>query len=221
MYKVLVVEDDDDIRKIICDYYKNEGYIVVEASNGQEGLDKFDETIDLLVLDIMMPIIDGWTVCRRIRKISDLPIIILTARIEDDDELQGFELKADDYVKKPFSPAVLMARSNLLLSKGGKKINEDDIIQINGIKIDVPARSVYVDGEEVQLTLKEYEILYYLMKNKRIAVSREQILSEVWGYDFIGDSRIVDNHIKKIRKALMDKSKYIHTVFGIGYKFEV
>ncbi len=219
---ILVIEDEKNIRKIISDYLKSEGYTVIEAENGKIGLEKFDsEVTDLVITDVMMPELDGWAVCRRIRKVSDVPIIMLTARTDEDDELMGFELKADDYVKKPFSPAILIARVKLLLSK--KRITSDtqEHIEREGLSIDKGTRIVRLNGEDVELTTKEFDILAYLMENENRVFSRDQILSHVWGYDFVGDTRIVDNHIKKIRKALGDKSYYIRTVFGVGYKFEV
>lgn len=223
MDKILVIEDEINIRKIIVDYFSAEGFQVFEAADGQQGLDVFDvyEDISLVILDVMMPLIDGWTVCRRLRKISDVPIIMLTARTDEDDELMGFELKADDYVKKPFSPAILVARAKLLLSK--TRVSEEDTEQITkyGLTINKSTRMVHLDGREIELTTKEFDILSFLVENENRVFNRDQILSQLWGYDFIGDTRIVDNHIKKIRKALGDKSYYIRTVFGVGYKFEV
>lgn len=220
---ILIIEDEKNIRKIIADYFKAENYQVVEACDGKEGIEKFQaEQIDLIILDIMMPKLDGWTVCRRIRQQSDTPIIILTARTEEDDELMGFELKADDYVKKPFSPAVLIARAKILLSR--KKVllhkEQDEIIK-QGIIIHKLSREVYIDKEKIELTPKEFDILCYLVEHESIVFSRDKILNHIWGYDFMGDTRVVDNHIKKLRKALKDKSYYIRTVFGVGYKFEV
>jgi len=219
--KILIIEDEKNIRKIIADYFIAEGYEVVEAKDGKDGLEKFNaETVDLIILDVMMPALDGWTVCRRIRKVSDLPIIMLTARTDEDDELMGFELKADDYVKKPFSPAILVARARLLLSK--KRVADtEERIEKNGLIIDKATRQLYVESIEIELTTKEFDILTYLVEHENRVFSRDQILSAIWGYDFVGDTRIVDNHIKKIRKALGEKSYYIRTVFGVGYKFEV
>lgn len=221
--KILVIEDEENIRKIISDYFRAESYQVIEGVNGKDGLEKFEmhEDIDLIILDVMMPELDGWTVCRRVRKVSDVPIIMLTARTDEDDELMGFELKADDYVKKPFSPAILIARARLLLSK--KRIDEENGEEINkyGLSINKATRQVRLDKRSVDLTTKEFDILTYLVEHENRVFSRDQILSEIWGYDFVGDTRIVDNHIKKIRKALGDKSYYIRTVFGVGYKFEV
>lgn len=222
-YSILIIEDEKNIRKIIYDYFKAENYKIIEACDGKEGLEKFQqEKVDLIILDIMMPKLDGWTVCRRIRKQSKVPIIMLTARTEEDDELMGFELKADDYIKKPFSPAVLVARAKLLLSRKENFLEEkQDIIEKHGLKVDKLSRKIYVDKEKIELTPKEFDILCYLMEHEEMVISREQILDKIWGYDFIGDTRIIDNHIKKLRKSLKDKAYFIRTVFGVGYKFEV
>lgn len=222
MFKVLVIEDDCDIRKIVCDYYIANGYSVVEAVDGKDGIEKFNSDLDLIVLDIMMPIIDGWSVCRRIRAKSDVPIIILTARLDEEDELQGFELRANDYIRKPFSPAVLIARSEQLLNRNRTDEDvKDELLCFEGLSINLSSRVVMLDGVEVQLTLKEFEILYYLACNKGIVLSREQIIKTVWGYEYFVDTRVIDNHIKKLRKALKVHSTFIKTVFGVGYKFEV
>lgn len=222
-YSVLVIEDEHNIRKIISDYFRAEGFQIIEACNGKEGIEKFEEEkIHLIVLDIMMPELDGWSVCRRIRKKSDVPIIILTARTEEDDELMGFELKADDYVKKPFSPGVLVARAKVLLNRTRGTILEDkDIITKAGLEVNKLERKVKVDGKDIELTPKEFDILGYLMEHSEMVLSREKILNAIWGYDYFGDIRVVDNHIKKLRKALGDKAYLIRTVFGVGYKFEV
>lgn len=222
-FSILVIEDESNIRKIIADYFKAENYRVIEACDGKMGIEKFkEEEVDLVILDIMMPKLDGWSVCRRIRKESDIPIIILTARTEEDDELMGFELKANDYVKKPFSPAVLVMRAkNLLSTKISTYVKEEEKLIKSGLEVEKLSRQVYLDKERIELTPKEFDILCYLMEHEGRVFSREQILNQVWGYDFIGDTRIVDNHIKKLRKALKDKSFFIRTVFGVGYKFEV
>lgn len=222
-YSILVIEDEDSIRKIISDYFKVEKYNVIEASNGKEGIEKFKENnIDLIILDIMMPELDGWAVCRRIRKKSDVPIIILTARTEEDDELMGFELKADDYVKKPFKPAILVARAKTLLRrKDGNILGDANKLIKQGLELDKLSREIKVDGKSIELTVKEFDILNLLMENEGTVFSREKILNKIWGYDFLGDMRVVDNHIKKIRKSLGNKAYFIRTVFGIGYKFEV
>lgn len=222
-HKVLVIEDEIGIRKVINDFFKAEGFSIVEASDGQEGIDKFlKDEFDLVILDIMMPKLDGWAVCRRIRKKSDIPIIILTARGDEDDELMGFELNADDYVKKPFSPAILVARAKKLISKkyNGKNENQELIIR-KDIKVNKLSREVFINDDKVNLTLKCFDILWYLISNEGIVLSREKMLEEIWGNDYFGDTRVVDNHIKKLRKAMNGKSFYIRTIFGVGYKFEV
>ncbi|MCT4507374.1 MAG: response regulator transcription factor [Tepidibacter sp.] len=222
-HKVLVIEDEIGIRKVINDFFKAEGFSIVEASDGQEGIDKFSkDEFDLVILDIMMPKLDGWAVCRRIRKKSDIPIIILTARGDEDDELMGFELNADDYVKKPFSPAILVARAKKLISKkyNGKNENQELIIR-KDIKVNKLSREVFINDDKVNLTLKCFDILWYLISNEGIVLSREKMLEEIWGNDYFGDTRVVDNHIKKLRKAMNEKSFYIRTIFGVGYKFEV
>lgn len=221
-HKILVIEDEQNIRKIIADYFKIEGYQIIEAKNGKEGLDRFDENeIDLVILDVMMPKMDGWMVCRRIRKISDVPIIMLTARTDEDDELMGFELKADDYVKKPFSPTILVARAKLLLSKKRVYSETEEEFSCYGLTINKATRNVQINGDNIELTMKEFDILMYLVEHENRVFTREQILNQVWGYDYFSDTRCVDNHIKKIRKALGKKAYYIRTVFGVGYKFEV
>lgn len=220
--KILVIEDEENIRKIITDFFQREGYDVYQGENGKEGLTIFEEVEpDLVILDVMMPELDGWTVCRRIRKTSSVPIIMLTARTDEDDELMGFELKADDYVKKPFSPAILVARAKILLSK--KRVDTEMTGEVSkyGLTINKESRTVQLNDKDIVLTTKEFDILTYLVENENRVFSRDKILSQVWGYDYIGDTRIVDNHIKKIRKALGEKSYYIRTVFGVGYKFEV
>lgn len=220
--KILVIEDEENIRKIITDFFEQEGYTVYQGANGKEGLEVFEEVNpDLVILDVMMPELDGWTVCRRIRKNSSVPIIMLTARTDEDDELMGFELKADDYVKKPFGPAILVARAKILLTK--KRVDSSTTGEVSkyGLTINKDSRIIHLNDEEVTLTTKEFDILTFLVENENRVFSRDKILSQVWGYDYIGDTRIVDNHIKKIRKALGEKSYYIRTVFGVGYKFEV
>jgi len=219
--KILVIEDEVGIQKIISDFLNQESMDVVLASDGQEGLDLFDETFDLVLLDIMMPKMDGWSVCRRIRKISDVPIIMLTARSDEDDELLGFELKANDYVKKPFSPAVLVARVKKQLENHQGHKQEEDILTYKDLVIDFKSRTVKVNNDLIDLTMKCFDILGLLARNENMVFSRDKILDEIWGYDYFGDSRVVDNHIKKLRKALADKAYYLVTVFGVGYKFEV
>lgn len=220
-FTILIIEDERNIRKIISDYFKAENCKVIEACDGKEGLEKFEkEQVDLIILDIMMPKLDGWAVCRRIRKQTPVPIIMLTARTEEDDELMGFELKADDYVKKPFSPAILVARAKILLTRKRDTL-EENIIKKQDLEVDKLSRLAQIDQETIELTPKEFDILCFLMEHEGMVFSREQILNNIWGYDFIGDTRVVDNHIKKLRKALQDKAYFIRTVFGVGYKFEV
>lgn len=222
MKKVLVVEDEASIRKIIKDYLENVGFIVIEAQNGKEALEIIErENFNLAILDVMLPYIDGWTLCRHIKQKGKIPVIFLTARTEEYDEVMGFEIGADDYIKKPFSPNVLLMRVNRLLDRQREAIvNEKNIIK-NVIEIDPEAMKVKVEGEEISLTKKEFQILLYLVENEGRVLSRENILNQVWGYDYIGDERVVDNHIKKIRKALGEYTYVIRTVFGAGYIFEV
>lgn len=218
---VLVVEDEKNIRSIIKDYLIKEGLEVIEAQNGQDALKLFGEYhFDLIILDVMMPIIDGWTVCKKVREKSNVPIIFLTARAGEEDELMGFTLKADDYVKKPFSPAVLMMRvKKILQSKIGEA--DSEIIKRGAMELDKEAMKVRLDGNLVELTTKEFQILCYLVEHEGIVLSRDRILDYIWGYDFVGDIRVVDTHIKKIRKALGEYAYIIRTIFGAGYKFEI
>lgn len=219
---VLIIEDEKKIRNIIKDYFTNAGYRVFEGCDGEEGLEVFeDNKIDLVILDIMMPKIDGWSVCRRLRKQSDVPIIILTARGDDEDILLGFELKADEYVIKPFNPQILLARANALLDRvRGNVMKDGNIIIKDDIVVDLLSREIKVYGEYLKTTPKEFDMLVYLMENENRVLSREKILDEIWGYDYFGDIRVVDNHIRKLRRVLKEKSYVIVTVFGVGYKFE-
>ncbi|MBO8158971.1 response regulator transcription factor [Thermosyntropha sp.] len=220
MKKVLIVDDEERIRRLVSDFLSRENFKVLEAKNGKEGLEIFeeDENIDLIILDVMMPEYDGWAVLREIRKRSRLPVIMLTARDGEEDELFGFELGADEYISKPFSPLVLTARVKALLRRAG---GENRAVKIfKGLKIDENARRVEVNGERVELTLKEFELLNYLAENEGRALSREQILNAVWDINYYGDMRTVDTHIKKLRMKLKDKGEYIKTVRGIGYRFE-
>lgn len=220
MNKILVVEDELNIQKVIKDYFEAEGFNVDLASDGYEGLYKFNENIyDLIILDVMMPEIDGFSVCKRIRKTSDIPIIMLTARSEDEDKLYGFELKVDEYVTKPFSPKVLVARAKMLLARTHGKVLEvsNDLI-VEGIEINKSMRSVSIDSMEVELSPKEYDLLVYFLESGGAVLSREQILKNVWGYDYFGDVRAVDTHVKKLRKKLGDRSYIIKTIFSVGYK---
>lgn len=223
MAKILIVEDEKILREILMDYFLNDGYEVMEASDGKTGLDLYQQhEVDLIILDIMLPEMDGWSVCRRIRKTSDVPIIMLTARVDEDDTLLGFELGADDYVTKPYSPAVLLARAKRLLdsrARTNKTINTNDSFIINGINVHFPSRSITVDGEQVSLTHTEFEILAYLMQNQGIVISREQLIMKIWGYAYAGDDRTLNTHIRNLRTKLGNKARHITTVVRTGYKF--
>ncbi len=220
--KILVVDDESRMRKLVKDFLAREGYGVIEASDGVEAMDIFYEEKDiaLVILDVMMPKMDGWQVCREIRESSKVPIIMLTARSEERDELQGFELGVDEYISKPFSPKILVARVNAILRRtlgnaGG------DVIEAGGILIDKAAHIVKIEGESVDLSYKEFELLSYFVENQGIALSREKILNNVWNYDYFGDARTIDTHVKKLRSKLGEKGEYIKTIWGMGYKFEV
>lgn len=218
MKKILVIDDEWKIRKLIKDYLVREGYIVDEAGDGEEGIDKFFSNIyDIIILDIMMPKIDGWSVCRKIREDSQVPVIMLTARADESDQLFGFELEADEYMTKPFNPKLLVAKVKALLRRDGKIVDKAPMtfgdLTIDGIKREVRLKDVVLD-----LTPKEYDLLYFFVENKGIALSREKILNSVWGWDYFGDSRTVDTHIKRLRKKIGDE--YVQTVRGFGYKFE-
>ena len=220
--KILVVDDESRMRKLIKDFLNQKGYSILEATDGEEALKIFEENakeINLILLDVMMPKLDGWSVLRQIRQKSSLPIIMLTARGEEQDELFGFELGVDEYISKPFSPKILVARVEAILKRtmGSKK----EVKDYGGIVIDQDGRTVTVDGKIVEMSLREYELLKYLMDNENIALSRDKILNNVWNYDYYGDSRTIDSHIKKIRHKLGKKGKYIETMRGIGYKFEI
>ena len=225
MSKLLVVDDESKIRAVIREYSEFEGYEVTEASDGMEALNLVKENdYDLIIMDIMMPKLDGYSACKEIRKIKNTPIIMLSARGEEYDKLFGFELGIDDYVVKPFSPKELMARVNAVISRlncGAAKAEEtSDVLTFDGLEINIPARQVKVDGEKVELTPKEYELLFYMAMNKNIALSRDKLLSDVWGYDFFGDDRTVDTHIKNLRNNLGKYRDFIVTLRGVGYKFE-
>ncbi len=219
--KVLVVDDEERMRKLISDFLKLKDFDVIEAGDGDEAVDKFfsDKDIALIILDVMMPKMNGWDVLKTIREHSKVPVIMLTARSEEQDELKGFEYGADEYISKPFSPKILVARVEAILRRSG--INQDDVINIGGIEIDKSAHSVKIDGAEVELSFKEYELLVYFIENKGIALSREKILNNVWNYDYFGDARTIDTHVKKLRAKMGTKGDYIKTVWGMGYKFEV
>ena len=220
---ILVVEDEDRMRKLISDYLKIEDFKVIEAANGNEALLQFSsKKIDLIILDVMMPGLDGFEVCKAIRQTSDVPIIFLTAKGEEEDKLTGFELGADEYVTKPFSPKVLVAQSKALLKRIEGTIGKpDNIFDIQGLKVNLLSRQVYVDSNEIALSPTEYDLLAYLIKNKGIVLSRNSLLDNVWGYSYDGDLRTVDTHIKRLREKLLHKSKFICTVRGSGYRFEV
>lgn len=218
---VLIIEDEHILREIMKDYFSDGGYNVLEACDGKEALSMFhDHEVDLVILDIMLPEIDGWSVCKRIRKISNVPIIILTARVDEEDTLLGFELGADDYVTKPYSPAILFARAKRLLERQTIQSPENDHLSSNSISVHIPSRSVSVDGTPINLTHTEFEILSYLMSNKGMIVTREQLINKIWGYDFVGDERTVNSHLRNLRHKLGSQAKCIVTVVRSGYKFE-
>ena len=219
---ILVVDDESRIRKLLRDFFTAKGYQILEAEDGEKAIEVFEENrnkIKLILLDVMMPKLDGWSVLRKIRQESNLPVIMLTARGEEQDELFGFELGVDEYISKPFSPKILVARVEAIL----KRVYGDteQLKDYDGIVIDQEGRTVKVDGKPIDLSLREYELLKYLLDNENIALSRDKILNNVWNYDYYGDSRTIDSHIKKIRHKLGKKGKYIETVRGIGYKFEI
>lgn len=222
MAKLLVVDDEKGIREVIREYSEFNGHEVTEAEDGMTavGFCKLNE-YDLIVMDIMMPRLDGYSACKEIRKISNVPIIMLSARGEEYDKLFGFELGIDDYVVKPFSPKELMARINAVLSRNASRESDTpQVLKFDGLEIDIPGRTVTVDGERIELTPKEYDLLFYLVENKNIALSRDRLLSDIWGYDFFGDDRTIDTHIKNLRNNLGNYRDYIVTMRGVGYKFE-
>ena len=219
---ILVVDDEQRMRKLIKDFLTAKGYKILEAKDGEKALEVYEKNknqINLILLDVMMPKLDGWSVLRQIRQDSKVPIIMLTARGEEQDELFGFELGVDEYISKPFSPKILVARVEAILKRTNQTNTE--ITEYGGIEIDKEGRTVKVDGKLVELSLREYELLVYLVDNTNIALSRDKILNNVWNYDYYGDSRTIDSHIKKIRHKLGKKGKYIKTIRGIGYKFEI
>ena len=220
--KILVVDDESRIRKLIRDFLVKKDYEVVEASNGKEAVDLFFEQndIDLIILDIMMPVMDGWQVCREIRAYSKVPIIMLSAKSDERDELQGFELGVDEYVSKPFSPKVLVARVEALLRRVNGDTEEEGSLEASGIVVDRKAHVVTIDGKPVDLSFKEFELLTYFLENKNVALSREKILNHVWDYDYYGDARTIDTHVKKLRSKMGKAGDTIKTVWGVGYKFE-
>ena len=219
---ILVVDDEQRMRKLIKDFLTAKGYSILEAEDGEKALQVYEENkskITLILLDVMMPKLDGWSVLRQIRQESKVPIIMLTARGEEQDELFGFELGVDEYISKPFSPQILVARVEAILKRTNR--NEKEIKNYDGIEIDKEGRTVKIDGKLIELSLREYELLVYLVDNENIALSRDKILNNVWNYDYYGDSRTIDSHIKKIRHKLGKKGKYIKTMRGVGYKFEI
>ena len=219
--KILVVDDEARMRKLVKDFLTNKGFQVIEAADGEEAVDIFfnQKDIALILLDVMMPKMDGWEVCKTIRKYSKVPIIMLTARGEERDELQGFNLGVDEYISKPFSPKILVARVEAILRRSNVMGTEST--EVGGIRIDKAARQVTVDGNPVDLSYKDFELLNYFIENQGLALSREKILNNVWNYDYFGDARTIDTHVKKLRSKLGPKGEYIKTIWGMGYKFEV
>ena len=220
--KILVVDDESRMRKLVRDFLEREGFHVLEAANGVEAMDRFyeDKDIALLILDVMMPGMDGWQVCREVRAASKVPIIMLTARSEERDELQGFELGVDEYISKPFSPKILVARVTAILRRVNA-LDAGQTISAGGISIDKAAHQVKIDEKEIELSYKEFELLSYFIENQGIALSREKILNNVWNYDYFGDARTIGTHVKKLRSKLGEKGNCIRTIWGMGYKFEV
>ena len=220
--KVLMVDDESRMRKLVSDFLTRKGYQVIEAGDGEEAIDKFyeDKNISLVILDVMMPKMNGWDTCRQIRKNSNVPIIMLTAKSDEASELNGFDCGADEYISKPFSPKILTARVDALIRRS-YSIDSSEMIDVGGIVINKAAHIVKINDEEIELSFKEFELLTYFVDNKGIALSREKILNNVWNYDYFGDARTIDAHVKKLRKKLGDKGDYIKTIWGMGYKFEV
>ena len=219
--KILVVDDESRMRKLVKDFLIKDGYIVIEAGDGQQALDIFyeDKDISLIILDVMMPNRDGWEVCREIRKNSKVPIIMLTAKSEERDELLGFELGVDEYISKPFSPKILAARVSAILRRANI-VTTNEVMEEGGITINKVAHSVSVDGKDIELSYKEFELLSFFFENKGVALSREKILNNVWNYDYFGDARTIDTHVKKLRAKMGDRGSYIKTIWGMGYKFD-
>ena len=220
--KILVVDDESRMRKLVKDFLTKKGFTVIEAGDGEEAVDKFFEVKDiaLIILDVMMPKMDGWQVCREIRQYSKVPIIMLTAKSDEKDELQGFDLVVDEYITKPFSPKILVARVEAILRRSNV-LAADDTMEAGGIELNKAAHEVLIDGKSVELSYKEFELLAYFMSNQGVALSRERILNNVWNYDYFGDARTIDTHVKKLRSKLGAKGEYIKTIWGMGYKFEV
>ena len=220
--KILVVDDESRMRKLVKDFLTKSNYEVIEAEDGAQAVDLFFEQNDiaLIILDVMMPNMDGWQVCKEIREYSKVPIIMLTAKSDERDELQGFELGVDEYISKPFSPKILVARVEAILRRTSQA-SADEVMEAGGILINKAAHSVLVDGRPVDLSYKEFELLTYFVENKGIALSREKILNSVWNYDYFGDARTIDTHVKKLRSKMGEKGELIRTIWGMGYKFEV
>ena len=220
--KILVVDDESRMRKLVRDFLVKKDFEVLEAGDGAEAVDVFFDTKDiaLVILDVMMPKMDGWQVCREIRAYSKVPIIMLTAKSDERDELLGFELGVDEYISKPFSPKILVARVEAILRRTSG-LATDDVLRAGGIEMNKAAHEVTIDGKAIDLSYKEFELLTYFMENQGIALSREKILNSVWNYDYFGDARTIDTHVKKLRSKLGDKGDYIKTIWGMGYKFEV
>lgn len=219
--KIMVVDDESRMRKLVKDFLVRKNYDVIEAENGEEAVDLFfsKKDIALIILDVMMPKMDGWQVCREIRQYSKVPIIMLTAKGEEKDELQGFDLGVDEYISKPFSPKILVARVEAVLRRTTSA--DEEIIDVGGIVLDKAAHQVKIDGENIDLSFKEFELLTYFVSNQGVALSRERILNNVWNYDYFGDARTIDTHVKKLRSKMGPKGDFIKTIWGLGYKFEV
>ena len=222
MARILVVDDESRMRKLVRDFLTKQGFEVLEAGDGEAALDIFyaDKDIALLILDVMMPKMDGWQVCREIRSHSKVPIIMLTARGDERDELLGFELGVDEYISKPFSPKILVARVEAILRRTSQT-DADGVLRAGGVEINKVSHIASIDGEPMELSYKEFELLAYFMENQGIALSREKILNSVWNYDYFGDARTIDTHVKKLRSKMGEKGEYIKTIWGMGYKFEV
>ncbi len=220
--KILVVDDESRMRKLVRDFLVKQNYEVLEAGDGEEAVDIFfeEKEIALVLLDVMMPKMDGWQVCREIRNYSKVPIIMLTAKGDEQDELQGFDLGVDEYITKPFSPKILVARVEAILRRANL-LTSEDVITVGGIELNKAAHQVKIDGQDVELSYKEFELLAYFMENQGLALSREKILNHVWNYDYFGDARTIDTHVKKLRNKLGEKGNMIRTVWGLGYKFEM
>ena len=219
--KILVVDDEARMRKLVKDFLVRSGYVVIEAEDGSQALDIFFEQKDiaLVILDVMMPKMDGWETCREIRQYSQVPIIMLTAKSDERDELQGFQLGVDEYISKPFSPKILVARVEAILRRTNQ-LSAEEVLEVGGIVIDKAAHSVTIDGNPIELSYKEFELLTYFLENKGIALSREKILNSVWNYDYFGDARTIDTHVKKLRSKMGEKGDMIKTIWGMGYKLE-